>query len=236
MLTDLFGETITYISNQWVLGIVIISAIFIYYTRKSIGRFIEKVNIPAIIHSLKRNEKFKYKISDLEQHDLFLELENSKGSRFDFYTHGKLDTSKSEFFIDFLNILLENTKISMLKVCYNATNELSRVSLKHLIVTSLQECNYSLNKDLLERFINEGLTKDQAKQVINKFHGIRSSTIDRYNKRVESIFACDFYENNFQLLLAVYEVIAFELDDVIGHSTETFDRINGLFMELAYKN
>ena len=216
-MTDILTTIMQSISNQWVLAVIAIFTAFTYITRKSLGKFIEQLNIPAVIKAFKskREEKFKYTIADLEQHDLFLELDNGKSSRFEFFTHDVYDATKSQIFVDFLEMLLENTKVSMLKVCFNADNEMTRVALKHLISASLQEGNYTLNRDILEKFILQGLTKDQAKIVLNKFHDIRTNTLTRYHKRVESIFACDFYENNFQLLLAVYEVIAFELDDII---------------------
>ena len=230
-MEGLFEAIINKISSPAMLSVILIFSITLYFLRKGINEFISNINVKDLF----RRRKYKYNIKDLCNHDLFNELEIAKLYSYEFETNGETDITKALVFKDFIDVKLTSTKKNMLKISQEANNEMTKQELKAHVNNCFNDCNDCLGKNLKRTFIDKGLSEKSAELVLMKFFLIRSRALKRYNKRLESIFACDFYENNFQLILALYEVIAYEIDDIISNSYETFVEINGMFYGLDYK-
>ncbi len=119
--------------------------------------------------------------------------------------------------------------------CQKANPEMTRQELKLLVNNCFNACNLTLENRLINRFQEKGLNKKDAEIIMQKFFIVRSEVMGKYNKRIDSIFACDFYRTNFDLVLAIYEVIAFEIEDIIEDGVRCFEEINGTFLELEYE-
>ncbi len=230
-MEGLIESIINKISSPAMLSVILIFSITLYFLRKGINTFISNINVKDLF----RRRKTLYRIKDLCNHDLFNELEIAKLYSYEFETNGETDITKGLVFKDFIDVKLTSTKKNMLKISQEATNEMTKQELKAHVNNCFNNCNDCLGKNLKRTFIDKGLSEKSAEMVLMKFFLIRSRALKRYNKRLESIFACDFYENNFQLILALYEVIAYEIDDIISNSYETFVEINGMFYGLDYK-
>ncbi len=230
-MEGLFEAIINKISSPAMLSVILIFSITLYFLRKGINEFIGKIKPKDLF----KRRKTLYRIKDLCNHDLFNELEIAKLYSYEFETNGETDITKGLVFKDFIDVKLTSTKKNMLRISQEATNEMTKQELKAHVNNCFNDCNDCLGKNLKRTFINKGLSEKSAEMVLMKFFLIRSRALKRYNKRLESIFACDFYENNFQLILALYEVIAYEIDDIISNSYETFVEINGMFYGLDYK-
>jgi hypothetical protein len=229
-MESLFEAIVNKISNPIVLVIILLFVSVLYFLKNGLNDFLSQ---------LKPRDFFKkktlYKIKDLRNHDLFNELEIAKLYSFEFETNGEVDVTKGLVFKDFIDVKLSSTKENMLNISQEATNEMTKQELKAHVNNCFNDCNNCLGDTLKKVFIEKGLDQKSAELVLMKFFLIRSRALKRYNKRLESIFACDYYENNFQLILAIYEVIAYEIDDIISDSYETFIEINGMFYGLEYK-
>ena len=229
-MESLFEAIVNKISNPIVLVLILLFVSVLYFLKNGLNDFLSQ---------LKPRDFFKkktlYKIKDLRNHDLFNELEIAKLYSFEFETNGEVDVTKGLVFKDFIDVKLSSTKENMLNMSQEATNEMTKQELKAHVNNCFNDCNNCLGDTLKKVFIEKGLDQKSAELVLMKFFLIRSRALKRYNKRLESIFACDYYENNFQLILAIYEVIAYEIDDIISDSYETFIEINGMFYGLEYK-
>jgi len=201
-----------------------------------IGLFmiIYKEPISVWIKNFKFN-KYKYHVNDLLLHDLFFELERRKGYTKEFRSYHVLDETKTKVFKDFIDIKLDNTSISLKQIVQEYKKGMSKAELKSLVFSKFDECNKCLENRLIKRFTEGGLTLEVSKTIVDKFFEIRNNTLKVYDERIESVFACDFYETNFQLILAVYELVAFEIDGIINETVKAFESVNGLFFELEYK-
>lgn len=217
-------EIVKQIDNPYVLGVVVILTYFFYLTKDSWSTVISKLRLT----------KNKYDIIDLKNHDLFTEMLSYKGFKTEFYTHGSLDTTKNKIFNDFLELKIDSTIENMISICEESTEDLSKAELKHLVNSCFNKCNLTLADRLKQRFLDNGLNKSDADIIIDKFYDLRTEAMSRYNKRIESIFACDFYQSNFHLILALYEIIAFEIEDVVKDGVKCFEEINGTFLDLDY--
>ena len=230
-MEGLFEAIVNKISSPLMLTVVLMFSITLFLLRKGINTFISNITLKDLF----RRRKYKYNIKDLCNHDLFNELEMAKLYSFEFETNGELDITKGLVFKDFIDVKLSSTQENMLKISQEATNEMTKQELKAHVNNCFNDCNNCLGQTLKKVFIEKGLDQKSAELVLMKFFLIRSRALKRYNKRLESLFACDYYENNFQLILAIYEVIAFEIDDIISNGYETFVEINGMFYGLEYK-
>jgi len=212
------------IDNQYLLALVVLVCFFMYLFKEPISKIIGKIKF----------KKNKYKIADLKNHALFAELESYKSFRKDFQTHGEFDESKTKIFNDFLELKLTSTSANMMSISELATADMDREALKTLVLNSFNDCNKELQCTLVTRFVNKGLNRDDANMVLDKFYIVRQNAMDKYKRRIDSIFGCSYYQTNFHLVLAIYEMIAFEIEDITEHSVETFESINGAFMDLDY--
>lgn len=223
------------LDNPVIIVLTLIVLFFLYITKEAWIKKISSITAKDLKKAIGKKPYFQYAIKDLEKHDLFVsDIPSYRDYRYDFYTHGQLDETKSKIFTDFLNVKMDSTKDNMLKISKKAKDEMSRVDLKNHINKCFNSCNECLENNLETLFITNGLTQEMSKVIIYKFYAVRRKAMERYNRRIDSIFACDFYESNFQIILAVYEVVAYEMDDIIEDSIQTFKEINGLFLNLEY--
>ena len=229
-MEQIVSEIIDKISNPLILVFILIFFSLLFFLRKGLNAFLSKVD-PSHIFKAKDN---KYNLKDLSKHDLFNELELHKRQRFEFETHGKDDLTKALIFKDFLDAKLTSTSKNMLRISSEASDEMTKQDLKAHVNQCFNDCNQCLEEELKNVFIEKGFDLKNSEIIIEKFYAVRESALEKYSRRIDSIFACDFYDNNFQLILALYEVIAFEIDDIVQHSHETFIEVNGMFYELEY--
>jgi len=235
-MESVISNLIQAVDNPWLISTVVLITIIVWLTKDGWVSLIKKIDVNKINFSLKKKNSFTYKIQDLKNHDLFTTLEALKNTKMPDFYHGEdLDSSKSKIFSDFISCKMESTKENMMSISQKANNEMSRMELKNHVHNCFIECNLGLEKRLKNKFMANNLTEEQAIKVINKFYEIRGEAIKKYNERIDSIFACDFYENNFQLILSLYEVIAFEVKDIVEDSHEAFRDINGMFFKLDYR-
>lgn len=230
-MEEIVSEIIEKISNPLILVFILVFFSLLYFLKNGLNTFLSKVD-PSQIFKTKKDHK--YNLTDLSKHDLFNELEIHKRHRFEFETHGKDDVTKALIFRDFLNAKLSSTSQNMLRISSEATGEMTKQDLKAHVNQCFNDCNQCLEKELKKVFIEKGFDLQHSEVIIEKFYAVRESALEKYSRRIDSIFACDFYENNFQLILALYEVIAFEIDDIVQHSHATFVEVNGMFYELDY--
>ena len=230
-MEEIASEIIEKISSPIILVFILVFFSLLYFLRKGLNTFLSKVDPAQIFKTKKTN---KYSLIDLSKHDLFNELEIHKRQKFEFETHGKDDVTKALIFKDFLEAKLTSTSKNMLRISSESTEEMTKQDLKAHVNQCFNDCNQCLEDELKKVFIEKGFDLQHSEIIIEKFYAVRESALVKYSRRIDSIFACDFYENNFQLILALYEVIAFEIDDIVQNSHATFVEVNGMFYELEY--
>lgn len=206
-------------------ALVLLIGLFMFIYKEAVSTWIKNFKF----------KRFKYDIKDLVLHDLFFELERRKGYTKEFRSYHKLDETKTKVFKDFIDIKLDNTSISLKQIVEEYKKGMSKAELKSLVFSKFDECNKCLENRLIKRFTEGGLTLEVSRTIVDKFFEIRTNTLNVYEERIESVFACDFYESNFQLILAVYELVTFEIDGIIKETVKAFELVNGLFFELDYK-
>lgn len=217
-------------SQEGVIGeITLLFVVVSYFYKDSIKKVIESISFKKA-----KNQSFKYGIKDLAKHSVFNEIDRLKGFKTEFKSFHVVDESKTKIFNDFLKTKLDSTAQHLRKINEQVDMKMSRAEVRYIVDHNFVSCNRNIECVLLKKFTSKGLTEDQAKTIIHKFLDIRQNAMERYERRFDAVFASDFYENNFQLLLAVFDNLAWEVEDMKNNCVDAFHSVNGMFFEIDY--
>ena len=207
----------------YLLFIVIIFGILVYYFHKDISKLIGKKEVKEDIKALK-------------SHDLFTTLDRVKNesSFLKFFSHGKFDETKTRMSADFVRFKC--------LVCYEKfseflDNDLDNVNsseLKRLILSELWSMHNENIRQIKEHWIEKGIEKNDVDYVIELFERFRHDVVMSFQYRVDAIFSCEHYDNNFKKILASYSTFAFGIDLLPKDLQDTFETINGKFADIKY--
>jgi hypothetical protein len=184
---------------------------------------------------IKRKNKVQ-DIKSLKSHDIFPTLQRVRQESMflKFYSHGKFDESKSRMSADFVRFKCD--------VCYEKfesflDNDFSKVSsdeLKQLILSNMWDMHNEYVKQIKAHWIERGIDKKDVDYVIELFESFRHDVVMSFQHRIDSIFACEHYNNNFEKILATYSIFAMGIDLLPKDLLTTFENINGKFTNINY--
>ena len=217
-------------SQEGVIGeITVLFVVISYFYKDSIKKVIESISFKKA-----KKDNFKYGIKDLAKHPVFNEIERLKGFRKDFKCFHLLDVSKTKIFNDFLQAKLDSTAQHLHYINEQVNNEMTRAEVRYIVDHNFNACNDNVGCVLKTKFTSKGLSEADANLIIGKFFAIREEAMKRYERRFDAVFASPYYENNFQLLLAVFDNLAWEVEDMKNNCVTAFESVNGMFFELDY--
>jgi hypothetical protein len=207
--------------------ILVIIFILLYYFHKPIGTW---------LFSLIKSKEKTQDVKSLKSHDIFPTLQRVKQEAifFKFYSHGVYDETKSRMSSDFVRFKCD--------VCYNKfytflDNDFRNVSsdrLKQMILGEMWEMHGEYVKQIKAHWIEKGIEKENVDYVIELFEKFRHDVVMSFQYRIEAIFSCEHYDNNFKKILAAYNIFAFGIDLLPKDLITTFENINGKFQDINY--
>lgn len=207
----------------YLLFIVIIFGILVYYFHNDISKLIGKKEV-------------KEDIKDLKSHNIFATLDKVKNESMfiKFFSHGKYDKTKSRMSADFVKFKCD--------VCYDKFSalldkdleKLSSDELKNVILSEMWSMHNEYVKQIKLHWIDKGIKSEDIDYVIELFEIFRHGVVMSFQSRIESIFACQFYDTNFKKILATYDCFAFGIDLLPKDLQDTFETINGKFADIKY--
>ena len=225
----LLQSAIEQISDPILLTLIVVSVAFIYNTKDAWSKVVSKI-------SFTKKKRYKYDIKSLGRHHVFTEIERQKQYRASFISHNIIDVTKGKVFHDFLQIKMNSTAQHLRYILEQVTEETTRADVRYIVDSRFSDCNRNVGRQLKIKFKEKGLSEEVADTVINKFFDIRQDTIERFGRKFDSVFACDYYESNFSILLAIFENSAWEVEDAKNHLVAAFESVNGMFLELDYED
>ena len=207
--------------------ILVLIVVVFYYFHKPITSWLTSL--------IKRKEK-PQEIKALKSHDLFSTLQRVKQEAMflKFYSHGKYDETKSRMSADFVRFKC--------LVCYEKfeeflDNDFSKISndeLKQLMLSSMWTMHGEYVRQIKEHWLDKGIEKNNVDYVIELFERFRHDVVVSFQHRIDSIFSCEHYNNNFEKILATYNVFAMGIDLLPKDLQTTFENINGKFTSINY--
>ena len=207
----------------YLLFIVIIFGILVYYFHKDISKLIGKKEV-------------KEDIKDLKSHNLFSTLARVKNEAMflKFYSHGKYDITKSKMCSDFVKFKCDVCSLRFSEFLDNEIDKLSSDELKNIVLSDMWAMHNEYINQIKIHWLSKGLKSEDIDYAIELFERFRHDVVLSFQHRIDAIFSCEHYNNNFKKILATYEMYAMGIDLLPKDLLTTFETINGKFADIKY--
>jgi hypothetical protein len=208
----------------YLLFIVIVLGILVYYFHKDISKLINRKEVEE-------------DIKDLKSHDIFNTLQRVKQdvSHMKFYTHGKYDAVKSKMCTDFAKFKCNICSDKFVEFLDNDFSKISSDELKQLVLSEMWGMHQEYIKQIRAYWLEKGISNNDVDYVIELFEKFRYDVVVSFQNRINGIFSSSYHKNNFEKILACYEMYSMGIDLLPKDMLTTFEALNGRFANIKYK-
>lgn len=145
------------------------------------------------------------------------------------------DRIKTKIFKDFIRVQLTVIKENTLALIENIDiNKINRVDFEHELKDLLTDIIVEYNKKAKDKFLEKGLTNEQAVTILSMFDKWHMDTLSAVYSRVDNITS-PIYKTNYLKLLLFLEILCMMVELSITDGVKTFNDMNGYFKNLEYK-
>ena len=230
-LLDLLNNLFYKLENQYLISTTIVSSLIIFTLRKQIQNKFNKF-------TFREDTKKITKISALIDHDIFRTFSRVVGevSNMRFYTNNKYDSTKSKMCLDFAKQKAISCQFLMREIIL--TKDIASMStdtLKKLILERQSQMHINYVREIKSLWLSKGISPKNVDHVIRLFEGFRFDVVQSFEHRISAIFGSSFHSNNFERVLAVFDMWAMGIDLLPKDMNTTFETLNGKFKDIKYK-
>ena len=231
MSDEVFIRLIDEIGNPFLLTIILISSVLCVVFKSKIADNLHRFFSLLL---LKNNTR---KIKSLRHHDVFNALDRVvyevKIQRY--YTHKEYDSVKTRMCYDFA----KNKSI----VCGNFMKDfVGRKDVDEMRVDNLKNMIIDLQNDMHAEYIDrtsklwlgKGIKDEDVRHVVHLFEKFRYDVVSSFSHRIEAIFGSSFQVNNYERVLAIFDMWAMGIDLLPKDMQTTFENLNGKFKDIKY--
>ena len=185
--------------------------------------------IKDIISKKKPNRDYKM----LRYHTVFNVASNfpSKVKNIDFTTNKHYDSVKTKLLHKLLNF--KSTAIHQHLNKFLDRSDIEKMPpnrLRYEFSSLLMEMIKDYNENALRYFISEcGISKKDAKFLIDKYEEYRFYLVEGFTDSVESVATDEFMEDNFMRINSIFYLIGLSLDVIPNDVKRVFNDVNGRF-------
>ena len=228
---ELLNTLIRKVDNQYLIITIIIITIISVIFKKSIQRTFKRL-------AFSKGDKSNIKISALIDHDIFATFSRVVGevSNMRFYTSNEYDKTKSRMCHDFARQKAISCQFLMKDIIHTkGISEMSTDTLKKLILERQTQMHTHYVKEIRTLWLSRGISPDNVDHVISLFEGFRFDVVQSFEHRISAIFGSSFHPNNFERVLAVFDMWAMGIDLLPKDMKTTFETLNGKFKDIDYR-
>ena len=171
-----------------------------YFFKDDLSKLIKKIKFTK--------KKTVKKVSSLQFHDIFnliIQVKN-KIDGIKYTTKGIHDPTKSILIHLMIgNQLKETRKALLCLIKTEGIDTMPNQTLKFELVRKMNEANVRYTNKTFLKFIDLGLSKDDANYMLNEYALFRDEVMSGYMEGVESICLNNTYETNLQKISASFE-------------------------------
>ncbi|MFY8170047.1 MAG: hypothetical protein ACOVK2_02905 [Candidatus Fonsibacter sp.] len=238
-MTELFtilGDVLKSI-NPFMAVMVIVYIIMLYMFKDSIIEKIKSIKLKNLFNRFKE-KKDNRKIVDLVNHDIFNTCNrvDREISFMKFYTNGEYDATKTKMCIDFANHKVRVCKVRFKNFLSKDIDKVSYDELKSIILEDMTSIHEEYIEDIKKFWLKKGIKLEDVNYVIALFERFRYDVIVSFQHRIDAIFATEYYNSNFDKVLACYDTFAMGIDLLPKDMLITFEALNGKFKSIKYDN
>ena len=219
------------LENQYLISIIIIITITSFVFKKDIQ---SKLNL----FIAKMRENSIKDITTLEDHDIFSTFSRVTGevSNMRFYTKNEYDSTKSRMCYDFaVQKSISCQRLMKELILTEGISEMNTDKLKKLILSKQTQMHVDYVKEIRSLWLSKGIAPSSVDHVISLFEGFRFDVVQSFEHRISAIFGSSFHPNNFERILAVFDMWAMGIDLLPKDMNTTFETLNGKFKDIEYK-
>ena len=230
-MLDLLNTLVRKVDNQYLILVIIIITITSFVFKKDIQEAIKKITYYI-------GAKKGMKVSALIDHDIFSTFSRvvNEVHNMRFYTMNEYDKTKSIMCYEFTVQKAISCQILMKELIFTeGISEMNTDTLKKLILKKQTEMHVDYVKEIRSLWLSKGISPSDVDHVVSLFQGFRSPVIRSFEHRISAIFGSSFHPNNFERLLAVFDMWAMGIDLLPKDMNTTFETLNGKFKDIEYR-
>lgn len=230
-MIDLLNTLVRKVDNQYLLFITIIITVISIVFKKNIQKGIKRVAYSRVYRS-------DIKVSALIDHDIFSTFSRvvNEVHNMRFYTRNEYDKTKSIMCYEFAVQKAISCQILMKEIIFTeGISEMNTDKLKKLILEKQTEMHVDYVKEIRNLWLSKGIAPSSVDHVVSLFEGFRFPVIRSFEHRISAIFGSSFHPNNFERILAVFDMWSMGIDLLPNDMHITFETLNGKFKDIDYK-
>ena len=227
---DLLNTLVRKVDNQYLIFITIIITLISVIFKKNIQQGIKRL-------TYSRTSKSDTKVSALIDHDIFSTFSRvvNEVHNMRFYTSNKYDKTKSIMCYEFTVQKAISCQILMKELIFTeGISEMNTDKLKKLILKKQTEMHKDYVKEIRGLWLSKGIAPSSVDHVVSLFEGFRFPVIRSFEHRISAIFGSSFHTNNFEIILAVFDMWSMGIDLLPNDMNTTFETLNGKFKDIDY--
>ena len=227
---DLLNTLVRKVDNQYLLFITIIITVISIVFKKNIQKGIKRVAYSRVYRS-------DIKVSALIDHDIFSTFSRvvNEVHNMRFYTRNEYDKTKSIMCYEFAVQKAISCQILMKEIIFTeGISEMNTDKLKKLILEKQTEMHVDYVKEIRNLWLSKGIAPSSVDHVVSLFEGFRFPVIRSFEHRISAIFGSSFHPNNFERILAVFDMWSMGIDLLPNDMNITFETLNGKFKDIDY--
>ena len=209
---------------------------FVLVMVMSILFFFKKDLGSMFIFVFKRGRKFKIKA--LLNHDVFstcvrVKKEVELDLKFTF-EDGNFDKTKTQMCRDFTSFKIEVCTEHFKRIANKDLDSFSPDRLKKYIMQEMNTMHENYIRAIKKHWSRKGVSRKDVEAIILLFEEFRYPVVLSFEKRINSVFASEFHADNFERVLAVFEIWSMGIDLLPRDLNQTFEKTFGEFQNVSY--
>ena len=219
------------IGDPYLLFITLIMSIICVIFKNNIVTFANKYFFKFFYRKDRRLVK------DLKHHDVFNTLDRAvyEVKIQKYYTHKEYDAVKTRMCYDFTKNKSVSCGRLMRRFVERKDVDYMRVdSLKNLIINLQNEMHTEYIKTTTDLWLAKGIDEKDVRHVVHLFEKFRYDVVSSFSHRIEAIFGSSFQVNNYERVLAIFDMWAMGIDLLPKDMQTTFENLNGTFKDIKY--
>tara|TARA_R110002049_G_scaffold69913_2_gene180951 strand:- start:28240 stop:28932 length:693 start_codon:yes stop_codon:yes gene_type:complete len=230
-MEDILISVFSKIENQYLVAFIFVSLFLFFILKKEIQDKFKELFLK------KKEEVVLPKISDLDSHDIFSTFRRvtAEVGNMKFYTDQEYDSSKTRMCYDFTVQKSRFCELHMKEIIETkGLSEMNTDQLKQFVLSKQMQMHQDYVKEIKGIWLGKGISVEDVDYVIALFEKFRFDVIRSFEHRIAAIFGSSFHPNNFERMLAIFDMWAMGIDLLPKDMNTTFEYLNGKFKDIDY--
>ena len=221
-MNKIFEALANDISNlpSWMVVLLLLLALLLYFFKDSLST------------RLKKQNKKVLKIEKLEHHRFFNTCDRVEYdiSKMEFNTNGVADKAKSRMMHELITIKCDTMKREFKSLLLTrGIDSWGSYELQHEFKTTLGGVVEQYNKTVYDKFLQWGVTPEDATYLIDSYEDYRSCMVEGFAASIDSILMNPDYSNNFDKVNTLMELCSLAIFVIPRDVQSVFEQVNGRF-------